>query len=112
MIRQTTCFVAECDSCGDDFYQHVDDYEGVPHFNIRAEALARIIECDGDCDYGHLHRRGDRVLCVNEAHIEDCELNGHQWGEWYKPINGRQMRPCTHCHDAETRTVERGQANG
>ena len=111
-IRQTICYVAECDECGDDFYRHLDGYEGVPHYDTEAEALARIVECGDDCAPERLHRHGDRVLCVMHAHIEDCARDGHRWSAWYRPYNGRQMRSCGHCHEAETRPVEQGQASG
>lgn len=112
MISQTTCFVIGCDECGMDMYDASE--WGTPHYDSEAEALAQIKPCSegDDGDALILHRQGDRVLCTKCAHEADCARDGHQWGDWYPPSNGREMRICDHCDEGEFRPAERGQANG
>lgn len=110
MIKSMTCWQIECDECGTEFYTE-SDLGTILHYETEAEARARIVPCETECDASSLdlHQRGDRTLCTDCAHRADCAERGHQYREWQGPFptgNGGRFRTCDHCRSFDVEPPE------
>lgn len=93
-ITEVACCTAKCDDCGDGWQD--GDFDGMPHFKDRTEALMYLIGLpptgDGDTDedanednWGWTLTEPDGaeiLLCKTCTATRFCTAQGHDWGEW------------------------------